>query len=454
MKEKLVSVGRFFASVKMTIYLIGLLALYIFVLAVWSSGELQDVGPITYLTTGIAEGIAGRLFYSFLLLNLFLLILKRVLVFVRQYSQSSIQVSPEQVLSLPDHIVMDAEEITNEYFNQLNTRLSEMGYHVKHSTQGGIYAVKGRLSELGKLVLAFSLFLLLLGLFISLNFRTAYEIVAGEGQDVFLKEQARASRNSWTEGSRETKAREADNLPDVSFRLNRVDTAGESDTSRPWYSFLSGNITAWIAYPADTLESEAAIGFYPPQRVMGEYLQLTDFGYAPMVLIKDQQGRIMTQSFVILRLLPAGTEDSIQPPGSPYSFYFSLAGQEHAGDSRIPDYILKITRGVDIVYQGQVAQGKTITFEGNTLSLPETTHWVSFNVVDDYGIPISFTAIILGVIGLGLTFCCKFIWYRRELYFIPVMHEPAVKKVYVGSKAERSRKTHSEQLDLLLEKLL
>lgn len=454
MKQRLLSAGKIIASVKMTIYLVGMLAVYIFVLAVLSSGELMDDGPLTYVNRSISEGITGRVLYILFLLNLFILIFKQVLIFIRQFSNGVIPVSPAELAKLPDHIVLDAERIPTGFFERLQQALKKEGFHVKIVPDKGIYAIKGRLSALGKLTLALSLFLLLLGLFISFNFRVAHNITAGEGQDIYLAEQAGVSRYSWTGGRREIKAQKTGALSDISFHLNRVDNGMESGAPRPWYSFLAGHVTAWISYPADTLENEAKIGFYPPKRLMGEYFQLTNFGYAPFAVIKDEQGQIMDQAFVILKLLPAGTEDFFQPTGLPYKFHISLAKSGEGMEiSREPVYVLKIIRGKKLIYRGKAAPGQEITFEGKTISFPETRYWVEFNVISDAGIPVSLTGVILGVIGLGLTVFCKFIWYRRELFVISA-EEATVQKIYAGARAERAHKSHTMQFQRLLEEIV
>lgn len=455
MKQCWVSAGEFFTSVKMAIYLTGMLAVYIFVAGVWSSGELQDNGPLTYVIAGISEGIAGRVLYTLFLLNLFFLIVKRVIKFVRQFSHGVMPISPAEIHTLPDHAVLDAEGFPPGLFERIHAALTEKGYHIQVGPGGGIYAVKGRLSALGKLILALSLFLLLFGVFISFNSRVAREIIAGEGESVYLDEQAGVSRYTWTSGRREIKLQERGNFSGFSFRLNRVYTGQESGSSRPWYSFLAGDITAWITYPVLSPENEATIPFYPPQRLMGKYLQLSDFGYAPFVLIKDEQGKVVERSFMILRLLPAGREDFFQPPGSVYKFYVSLvpkSGQESGKDFSVPDYFLKITRGEQIIYRGKVTPGQDMYFEGKTVSFSETRYWAGFNVISDDGLPIVFTGIILGVIGLVSTVLCKIICYRRELFVVPV-EEAAGTKIYAGARAERASKAHAGQFHCLLEEI-
>lgn len=150
------------------------------------------------------------------------------------------------------------------------------------------------------------------------------------------------------------------------------------------------------------------IGAFPPTRFDGVYSHILDFGIAPGIALLER-GNIALSGNPILRILPPGTEDSIEIEGLPYRFYVRLAPErivEQAGEKIIqydmvtPKYFVRIEKGDETVFDGTSDQ--EIVFDEFLLRMEPYVYWVWLEFKKGIGIPFIWAGAVLIALGLPL----------------------------------------------------
>jgi hypothetical protein len=234
------------------------------------------------------------------------------------------------------------------------------------------------------------LFLLLLGIFISLNTRIAKEISAYEGDVVFLKKDLIwISPYSWSRGWKENRSYE---YSYISFRLDKIDLMINNNMQpKSDNIFLLWNPIVYLRFK-NGLEG---IKVYPPKRMDGFFIHLIGVGPAPRIYIKDRHRNNIYDGYVMLRLLPVGMEDYFKI-GS-YKFYISISPASKVNNLL---YRVRILRNELDIYEGIVKSGGKIIFDDKILELGDTKYFARISFVKDKGILIIFASIL---ITLGYT---------------------------------------------------
>lgn len=339
----------------------GLSAIYCFILAIFSSGKLEDPGPITTIIEQIAASWQGKVLFALVLWHI--------------------------QLWLGRHIW---------YGLQKPSRLS--------------FILKGNF------FLCLGLGLFLLGLYLSLITREAIEVFPLEGETLTLNKQdgKEMSRYSWLAGGKGVDRKPFRELTGLSFQLNRVES-GLTDDLRPYPRniFISHSPQAELFLLHNSIASPLTIGTYPPRVVQGLYFSLTYFGFAPGIMINRRDREPLYQGFVQLRIFPPGLKDQFQIPElGPYKFFLGLAPLGQTGP-RFPTYQLKIikesTKGH--LYDGIVKPGQRIAFDGLELIIAETRYWVGIGITRDKGLSLAGMGFALLILG-GMP---KVIWLTRRI---------------------------------------
>lgn len=255
-------------------------------------------------------------------------------------------------------------------------------------------------ARLARALLWMGLALCFAGLPRSFAKRAVYAFAVGEGQTI-------------PAGYRE-------GLPELRFGPISIAPAGDN-------IFLSKRVNIEMSYmtimgAVKTLR----VGLFPPARAGSWRLSINKFGYAPFLEWKGPDGATIRKSWIMLgtfqhtqeeaslvRWTPAPNlmlgvgyyppkiEDLIRLPGEPYYLFVRIEEAAINGrrrdmrspnayrfmaDGRLenPEYLVKVFRGAEKIYDGRVKPGENVVFPGGSVTLSkEVLLWVEIQAVLD-----------------------------------------------------------------------
>jgi len=150
------------------------------------------------------------------------------------------------------------------------------------------------------------------------------------------------------------------------------------------------------------------VGAFPPARIGRTWMHVLQTGLAPGIRLR-RDGRIVREGYAALRLLPPGSTDSFELNGSPYSFLLKLAPERKIRKGGVEAGVYDLTRplyDVRVLRAGtEIARARSdasIRFDGLSLDVFDTDHWVLLDVVRDDGIPLVAAGLFLLAAGLLL----------------------------------------------------
>jgi len=125
------------------------------------------------------------------------------------------------------------------------------------------------------------------------------------------------------------------------------------------------------------------------------FVTMSDFGYAPMIVLSAPDGEVMESKFVPLRLFPPGTEDAYEPLFLGYVFYLRFYPNyedDHknppsgTAEPENPVYRLRIVRNKDIVFNDILKPSEKLRFDNTVVSFPDVRPWIELSYVRDPGL--------------------------------------------------------------------
>lgn len=220
-------------------------------------------------------------------------------------------------------------------------------------------------------------------------------------------------------------------LLSVSMRESAFRTLGEGDPVQPpWSTAASRIVRIDLGLPETFLDIDlnrgagifqyepkvflqdengrkASIGVFPASSHKGTYYHILNFGIAPMV--RMQKGaEVIEESFIPLKILTPGSNDSIGHPAVPFLFQVSMEperviekGETTASEYRPlhPRYAIRAYEGGKIVAEARNA--RAIEHAGFSLTLGDPTVWVQLEAVRDRWYPLLVAGLFMTFAGLA-----------------------------------------------------
>lgn len=150
------------------------------------------------------------------------------------------------------------------------------------------------------------------------------------------------------------------------------------------------------------------VGVFPPARIDGVYYHILDFGLAPAVRF-SQDGRVINEGYLAVRILPPGAVENFRVEGLPYSFNLKILPEEveDKKDHKIsyynlkrPTYGLEAVKGDEIVGRG--ASAEAVRFEDIEARFMGLSYWALVEAVQDPGVPAMAAGLALIALGLPM----------------------------------------------------
>jgi len=150
------------------------------------------------------------------------------------------------------------------------------------------------------------------------------------------------------------------------------------------------------------------VGVFPPTKVENTYYHIMDFGLAPGVRI-SREGRVLTEGFVIQKILPPGLRDSFELKPFPYRFAIKMLPVREmtkAGEKlgvfnlKDPLYSVVIEKGEEIVFDGD--SSGPIELDGLSISFYGPDYWFWLEGARNPGYMVLASGILLLVTGVPL----------------------------------------------------
>ena len=162
-------------------------------------------------------------------------------------------------------------------------------------------------------------------------------------------------------------------------------------------------------------EKTYRIGAFPPTRIDGTFFHILNSNIAPSIELRNQNGEIIEKGDLALQILPAGNTDFAHLSNLPYRITMKLlpSGELKRGEVLAKEYNLEERLYEIKVYRIKnpeeagvlIAQGisrKPLSFDGYTLTVTGHTYWVLLEVVRDDAVYIIGAGIVLTIVGIIL----------------------------------------------------
>jgi len=424
MKDKIL---KFLSSYELSIHLLLVACVYYVFLFVWGITSL----PLAVRNISITMPFI--VLYMVFFINLTLCLINRIPVVIKKCSSS--QRFIKDSTSLLTVKLKNAESVSG-----ILRGLIKKGYRrVEMPGETEVYLLKGRWSASGEILFHMFFFFIITGIFLSaiMRFEGRANVVEGfsfwgEKEEYFSGPEEKAFFKK---------------APDASFRL---DEAG----AEFWGNKLFfTDLYATVRYPGDTLKKVKTVRLKSGIRIGLTHFNIEGFGYAPVYLLKDNDGKIKSSMTVNLNVFPPPTEDSFLIPQTPYRVYVRFYPDAVLDNGKLrtetlnlynPLYSVRVLRGKRILFSGNIKPDEEITIDNCLFSFTEIKKWAQFRIIRDPGIPFIWTGITLCILGL---FWRVFL-YRKELYLRAEDND-----LIISAESEWFREIHRKQIGETIERL-
>ena len=247
-----------------------------------------------------------------------------------------------------------------------------------------VFAEKGLKEKAVPLFLYFGIILVISGIFVSRLTRFEGIVMLTEGQ-VFSGEEG-----EYREGS--IYRERSSDLPRVGLEMLQVSPV----FSRDGRSYR--NVHADLDYlnPVDGSKKKIGVNSLFPMIRDGVFYRVTDFGYSPRYRFTSPSGTVIEGAFYLLKIFPPGSEDYFRTEGLPHTFYVryypdvSMIRERElpaAPGKTGPVFGLRISRNIDLVFNGYISPYEKADTGGNTaISFEDIRKWAEIKIVRDYGL--------------------------------------------------------------------
>jgi len=160
----------------------------------------------------------------------------------------------------------------------------------------------------------------------------------------------------------------------------------------------------------DRLSRRSEIGAFPPKKLNDTYYHILNLGIAPGVRLTQGES-VISNGYMILRILSPGSRDYFEIPPYPYRFSVSLEPdkQIHNGHTKTskfnikqPLYNVRVYKEEKVVAEGDSRKG--INIDNMTLNFFQPIYWALVEAVKDPAIPVMHAGVVLITFGVPMYF--------------------------------------------------
>ena len=174
----------------------------------------------------------------------------------------------------------------------------------------------------------------------------------------------------------------------------------------------------------DRFSQKSEIGAFPPKKLNDTYYHILNLGIAPGVRLLQGEN-IISQGYMILRILMPGSSDFFEIPPYPYKFIVSLDPEKKIQKGRVsasefnlkqPQYNVRVFKGEKIIAEGNSRNG--IKLDNMILDFYKPIYWALVEAVKDPALPVMHAGVVLITFGVPLYFMrLLFVFLKRENIF-------------------------------------
>ena len=290
-----------------------------------------------------------------------------------------------------------------------------------------LYAHRGRYSMIGNLLFHAAFLLLLWGAVANSLYRFEGTAIIEEGGSF------RGGKDEY----RTISAPPAAALPAVDFDVQEI--VAEFWEGKLFFTRLEAQLVH--SGGRDLAELSAAA------RVGNAAVTISGYAYAPLYVLKNRRGDVVSRARVKLNIVGPGNEDWFQVPGYPHKIFVALYPDHQEVDGKLtnrslnpvnPAYFLRIMRGRIPLFTGVVKPNEWAEYDGLSISFPSLTRTGSFQIVRNPGNPLIWTAFLM--MGAGLAW--RLLLYRRDV----VLWRDGEGRMWLSGRTDYHRKLHANWL--------
>lgn len=411
-------VYSFLSSYKLSVYLLLVGIIYYIFLFAWGLTSPSAV------VMNISKSAPFVILYSIFFINLVLCILNRWNFMLKRTAKKPLWFQNSSPL-------FEIGEFKDSPVKKISDKFRRSGYIML--TDGDLlWFLKGQWSSLANFLFHLAFLLIPAGIIISLFTRFEGRFTVVEGFTF------------WGERGEYLSVSDDENFessaPYVSFKVEEVGAEFFED------KLFFTDLYAKIMYPGDTLEKEKKVKLSSGARIGFTHLNIEGYGFAPVYVLKNREGKIVSSATLNLNIFPPPTEDSFFVPDTPYRIYLRFYPdvkfkntQPEPGTLNLinPIYSIKVFRGKRLLFSGNLKPGEECSFDQFKLSFPEVKRWGQFRIVRDPGLPLIWSGFTLMIIALFF----RFFRFRREIY---LKHLDG--KLSISAESEWFREIYREKI--------
>lgn len=262
--------------------------------------------------------------------------------------------------------------------------LAAEGYRVT-VREGFVSARRGVSLLIPRLLWRLTVFLLFIGVAVSLSSRSSQRIPVIEGEPL----QAPGAP------------------PRTVERITLEETPGH------W--FLQRRLTITLLSPDGARD---VCGIYPPGRLGTGFLYPRYLALAPLLRITEP-GIGMSDGFRLIMLYPPGREDEVALAGD-YRLKLVIPVRDAATDPFVSgrfDLHVKLLKGDQLLSEGDIPYGGRFEADGFSVALLDARRYVVTDFVNDYGVLCIWTACVMLCAAMILYLPLRWIWPLRQIQF-------------------------------------
>lgn len=348
-----------------------------------------------------------QVFYALFVINLVICEIKWIPVIMRRCKKIQAPKVPEELNRFREKMEIEAARIN---VKKLASRLRMRFYAVKQGEASNdflmLYACRGRFSPLGNLMFHIAIILILIGIYVSLQYRFEGKVYLVEGQKF---------TGTYGEYAKLHVSPGADFMKEP-FQVRYIKT--NFWETQLLFTDLKAEIKAATGEVFPVWLSKAG-------NIDGHRITIQEVSYTLNYKLRDKNGRVADEGAVNLANFGPGTFDSFRIPGFPYKIsvsvypdaYFSKGVIENRSmNLNNPAYHVKVMKNKQLLYSSYVRKKGLVVFDGFTLSFPDINYNGAFSIVRDPGLWWIITSFFIMILGLlwRMVFCRNEVVLVRE----------------------------------------
>ncbi len=174
------------------------------------------------------------------------------------------------------------------------------------------------------------------------------------------------------------------------------------------YGRQSKRLSAIISIRKDNSKPrELNLDSLVPTLVDGFFYSIGKVGYSPHFRLFNAGGDIVEDAYAVLRIFPAGMEDSFRLPLNPYTYYLRYypdaskapAKEGVPGGMKGPLYKVRVARNLDLVANSFVSPGELVSFDAMSILFYDARRWAQISIVWDPGLFLTIPGLIFLLTG-------------------------------------------------------